>query len=48
MKLVTGSGDQTSKIIHVLPSGKMEIEREFNYNSSVKSVMFCPGSSGIY
>ncbi|VVC34555.1 Hypothetical protein CINCED_3A012480 [Cinara cedri] len=48
MKLVTASADQTSKIIQVLPSGKMELLVTFNYNSSVKSVMFCPGSSDVF
>lgn len=48
MKLVTASGDHTSKLIDVLPSGEMVVDRQFNHNSSVKSVMFCPGSSGMY
>lgn len=48
MKLVTACGDQTSKLCNLHPSGKLDGIREFVNNSSVKSVMFCPGSSGKY
>lgn len=48
MKLVTASGDHTSKLIDVLPSGKLKVNRQFDHYSSVKSVMFCPGSSGKF
>lgn len=46
MKLVTACGDQTSKLCNLHPSGKLDIIREFVNNSTVKTVMFCPGSSG--
>jgi len=48
MKLITACGDYTSKLCNLNPSGALYEEREFFYNSSVKSVMFCPGSSGMY
>jgi len=48
MKIVTACGDQTSKLLSLNPAGNLKEEREFSYNSSVKTVMFCPGSSGIY
>jgi len=48
MKLITACGDQSSKLCNLSPSGVLDVEREFIYNSSVKSVMFCPGSSGMY
>lgn len=48
MKLVTGCGDQTSKLCTLRPSGELHEEKEFCYNSSVRSVMFCPGSSGMH
>jgi len=48
MKLVTGCGDQTSKLCTLRPSGELHEEQEFFYSASVRSVMFCPGSSGIY
>lgn len=47
MKLVTACGDQSSKLCSLHPSGTLDQERQFMYNSSVRSVMFCPGSSGI-
>jgi len=48
MKLITACGDQSSKLCSLSPSGTLDEETEFFYNSSVKSVMFCPGSSGMY
>lgn len=48
MKLVTACGDQTSKLCSVLPSGTITELKEFVHCSSVKSAMFCPGSSGWY
>lgn len=48
MKLLTACGDLTSALCNLHPSGSLEVEKEFNYNSSVKSVMFCPGSSGMF
>lgn len=47
MKLVTACGDQSSKLCSLRPSGTLDQERQFMCNSSVRSVMFCPGSSGI-
>lgn len=48
MKLITACGDQSSKLCNLSPSGALVEEREFIHNSSVKGVMFCPGSSGMY
>ncbi|XP_050527322.1 denticleless protein homolog B isoform X2 [Daktulosphaira vitifoliae] len=48
MKLITACGDQTTKLCQLTPSGQLIQEREFNYNSSVKSVMFCPGSKNVF
>lgn len=48
MKLVTACGDQTSKLFSVTPSGALVEIKMFSHNSSVKTVMFCPGSSGTY
>ncbi|XP_027844129.2 denticleless protein homolog B isoform X1 [Aphis gossypii] len=48
MKLVTGCGDQTSKLCTLRPSGELHEEQEFFYSASVRSVMFCPGSSDIF
>jgi len=47
MKLITACGDQSSKLCNLSPDGALDEEREFIHNSSVKSVMFCPGSSGM-
>jgi len=47
MKLVTACGDQTSKLCTFSSSGTLVKEREYIYGSSVKSVMFCPESSGM-
>ncbi|VVC46412.1 WD40/YVTN repeat-like-containing domain,WD40-repeat-containing domain [Cinara cedri] len=46
MKFVTASGDQTSKIFQLLPSGNIELQNIFNFEAPVNSVKFCPGSSG--
>jgi WD40 repeat protein len=48
MKIVTACGDQTSKLFSVTPSGNLVEIKVFPHNSSVKSVMFCPGSSSMY
>ncbi|XP_008188067.2 denticleless protein homolog isoform X2 [Acyrthosiphon pisum] len=48
MKLITACGDQSSKLCNLSPSGVLDVEKEFIYNSSVKSVMFCPGSSDVF
>lgn len=48
MKLITACGDQSSKLCNLSPSGVLDDEREFIHNSSVKSVMFCPGSSDVF
>lgn len=48
MKLITASDDLTSKLCSLDQSGQLVVENEFNFNSKVQSVMFCPGSSGIY
>ncbi|XP_050439010.1 denticleless protein homolog B isoform X2 [Adelges cooleyi] len=48
MKLITACGDQTSKLCNLDPSGHLVTEKEFFYNSSVKSVMFCPGSTDVF
>lgn len=48
MKLVTASADLTSKLCSLNPSGILKEEREFTYDSTIQSVMFSPGSSGIY
>lgn len=48
MKLVTGCGDQTSKLCTLRPSGELHEEKEFFYSASVRSVMFCPGSSDVF
>jgi len=47
MKLITACGDQSSKLCNLSPDGTLDEEREFIHNSSVKSVMFCHGSSGM-
>ncbi|XP_025200533.1 denticleless protein homolog B [Melanaphis sacchari] len=48
MKLITACGDQSTKLFNLSPSGVLDEEREFIYHSSVKSVMFCPGSSDVF
>ncbi|KAL4135193.1 hypothetical protein QTP88_006833 [Uroleucon formosanum] len=48
MKLITACGDQSSKLCNLSPSGALVEEREFIHNSSVKGVMFCPGSSDVF
>uniref|UniRef100_A0A2S2QAU7 Protein lethal enticleless n=1 Tax=Sipha flava TaxID=143950 RepID=A0A2S2QAU7_9HEMI len=48
MKIVTACGDQTSKLFSVTPSGNLVEIKVFPHNSSVKSVMFCPGSSNVF
>lgn len=47
MKLVTACRDGTSKLCSLLPWGTLQQERVYNCNSSVTSVMFYPGSSGM-
>lgn len=46
MKLVTACGDHSSKLCNVHPSGKIDVIKEFISDSSVRSVMFAPGSHG--
>ncbi|XP_026818722.1 denticleless protein homolog B [Rhopalosiphum maidis] len=48
MKLITACGDQSTKLCNLNPSGRLDEEREFMYSSSVKCVMFCPGSSDVF
>ncbi|CAI6353483.1 unnamed protein product [Macrosiphum euphorbiae] len=48
MKLITACRDGISKLCNLSPSGVLAEERVFIHNSSVKSVMFCPGSSDVF
>ncbi|CAI6372891.1 unnamed protein product [Macrosiphum euphorbiae] len=48
MKLITACRDGISKLCNLSPSGVLDEERVFIHNSSVKSVMFCPGSSDVF
>lgn len=48
MKIVTACSNKTSKLLSVTPSGTLLPIKVFEYDSPVTSVMFCPGSSGMY